>query len=136
MATLLVTKAASELDPPWLFQAFFGVFGFEGIIKNLNISFLDKGVLTFSDWLDKAKNNASAQALEQSINHNIKLEMRLAERLRNLPLATLNAYLLTLIGNDAPQALAAQATASQAHEALVKGLALAQADYTKASAIR
>jgi hypothetical protein len=52
--------------PHWLWYSFFGVFGFEILLKRINISFYGKGVLTISDWIAKAKNAAVAASLKNA----------------------------------------------------------------------
>lgn len=51
VATLLASAMVTKIDPGlaayyFLFAAFFGIFGFEIILKNTNITVFDKGVLT------------------------------------------------------------------------------------------
>lgn len=39
----------------WFWISFLGVFGFEAIIKNINISIFRTGVLTINDWIETAQ---------------------------------------------------------------------------------
>ncbi len=48
-------KLPESLKPYYfLFAPFFGVFGFETVLKNTNITMFDKGVLTIQTWIEKA----------------------------------------------------------------------------------
>ncbi len=55
LATLAVVKMPAGLAPHYFLLApFFGVFGFETVLKNTNITMFDKGVLTIQTWVEKA----------------------------------------------------------------------------------
>src|SRR3982751_6675017 len=47
----------------YVLSAFIGIFGFEGLLSNTNISFFNKGLLAFQDWLDKARQPAVEAAI-------------------------------------------------------------------------
>jgi len=68
MATAIVTKMDPNLKPFYsIFAAFIGVFAFETILKNINVTVLDKGVLTIQVWIDKALTAAAAAAIVRDI---------------------------------------------------------------------
>lgn len=119
----------------WLVHAFVGVFGFEAIIQNLNISLRDRGVLTIHDWIVKAESRASAAAITHVANLKFKKEQELAERLRTISAEELNAHLSVIVGKDVPAQLTAEAKNSGSDERLLKALALAQADFPRANTI-
>jgi len=116
-------------------QAFVGVFGFQGVIKNLNISFHDIGFLKINHWIQVAKSTALASVVEIKANAQIKRESDLAAKLKGLPLIALNSHVLTLLGSGISITLAQKAVAENADECEVKAYALAQGAYARASKI-
>lgn len=76
VATLLAIKAlsaeqANGVPDSWIvfFSAFLGVFAFEGILSNTNITFFNKNALAFQEWIAKAKD----PAIEKTIRKNADL---------------------------------------------------------------
>lgn len=69
------------IGPIWIWYSFLGVFGFEAIIQNINITFFDKGVLSISDWLTYAKKSATEATLEKISKIDIENTQRLAQKL-------------------------------------------------------
>jgi hypothetical protein len=67
-ATVVATDANDASNDPLklppegyvAIAALIGVFGFHGIIKNVNVSIYGKGFLTLDDWISKARDNAVA----------------------------------------------------------------------------
>lgn len=68
-----ITSDEAALEIPlfqsysWFWYSFIGVFCFEAIIQNINITYFGKGVLTISDWIAKAKDRAVAKVIEKNI---------------------------------------------------------------------
>jgi hypothetical protein len=99
VATILASVAiTNNLPDPivwWtpLFCAFFGVFAFEGIMSNTNLTIFDKGVLTIQDWINKARGPAVALAVKKSAQIERNNVTQYAHALRDVPLSELNAYL-------------------------------------------
>jgi hypothetical protein len=59
MAVKLTEKYLTDQSgPAWFWVSFLGVFGFEAIVKNINITMFKTGVLTINDWIDKAMGSA------------------------------------------------------------------------------
>jgi hypothetical protein len=61
--TLLAVKLTQDFfshlsGPNWFWISFLGVFGFEAIIKNINITIFKTGVLTINDWIERALDTA------------------------------------------------------------------------------
>lgn len=54
----------------WFWYAFLGVFGFEALLQNMNLTFFGKGVLSISDWIGKARDNAVASAVVAQTREN------------------------------------------------------------------
>lgn len=50
-----ISKVKFDKVPLWLMYSVLGVFGFEAIIKQINITFLDKELLTLNKWISKSK---------------------------------------------------------------------------------
>jgi hypothetical protein len=71
LAASAVVKLPSSLQQYYFVMApFFGVFGFETILKNTNITMFDKGVLTIQDWITRSLNAAAGAAIEKEEDSN------------------------------------------------------------------
>lgn len=135
MAALVAKDHFPTLANTWYMQAFVGVFGFQGVIQNLNISFHDKGFLQINHWIQLARSNASASVVEVKASAQIKRESDLAAKLGKLSVVALNSHVLTLLGPGISNTLAEKAAAENADEREVKAYALAQGAYSRASKI-
>jgi hypothetical protein len=123
---------------PWFWSAFLGVFAFEAILQRINITFFDKGVLTISDWISKARDGAVAAAVKSHATALVRREQLLADRIAansNLTDQNLNAHVHNLLGSGRVQELDQAAAASNANPRLIKALALAAGAYDRASTI-
>lgn len=121
LASLSVTKLPSSLaDFYFLLSAFFGLFGFQTILKNTNITMFDKGVLTIQDWIDKALNAAAAAAIDRQEMLKQQEETRLIAKLIQESNRDINARVLTKLGNGKVEALDAAAKSSGANPKLYK----------------
>jgi hypothetical protein len=142
LGNALTTLAASALPvlttkiPPAFWDSMIGVFGFEAVLQNINLTFSDKGVLTIHDWINKARDSAVATAIELQEDAKEQREQALAQRLKGLPEPELNAHVVNQIGNDALQELNERSKQLACDPQLLKALALAKADYRKASGIQ
>lgn len=121
--------------PPWFWYVFIGVFGFEAILKRVNLTFSGIGVLSINDWITKARDSAVADAIEAGVQRDETAALRLAERLRKLPEQELNAHVVNMLGQGQVKVLDNAAANENPSAALVKALALAKADYKRALAI-
>lgn len=122
--------------PRWLWYASVGVFGFEVILKNLNVTMFGKGVLTINDWIQKAQNITVSEANKShSIKSNAKVTS-LANALRNkLSDTDLKTYAVAAIGDTEVQQLVQSTSATGGDEKLALGLAIASDDADNARAI-
>lgn len=121
---------------PWFWYAFLGVFGFEVLLQNINITFLNRGLLSISDWISKARESAVADALESQIaSGNLEAQI-LADRLRHLPPAELNAYVTNLLGSQRLNELNTSAQQNGADVGLIMALALAYEAADRAKSIK
>jgi hypothetical protein len=121
--------------PAWFWYAFLGVFGFEAILKNLNLTFAEIGVLSINDWITKAKDAAVADVIEVDVMYKLQMANALAAKLKTLPVNELNAHVSHILGNGQVVALDAAAITESADPQLMKALALAKGNYKAALAI-
>lgn len=98
----------------WFWFAFVGVFGFEVLLQNINLTFADKGVLTISDWINEARDPAVAAAVRAQATWESNRGQALAARLKTLPEAELNAHLLSVVSAAALKKRQDDAQASRA----------------------
>jgi hypothetical protein len=52
--------------PAWFWYDVAGIFAFEALLKRVNVTIFDKGVLSISDWITKAKNSARAATIQKA----------------------------------------------------------------------
>jgi hypothetical protein len=133
ITTLLATIPVAKLDPSlasynFLFASFLGVFAFQSILKNMNVTILDKGVLTIQDWMDKAKSAAAASAILKDVERTELDRGDLARKLADISEGKLNAFIAaklppTSIGGIVAK-LDADAKANNADAKLYKAYAL------------
>ena len=119
----------------WFWYAFIGVFGFEILLKNINLTFANVGVLSINDWISKALDNAEASAIEAQTNLDTEQAQTYANVLKSLSDSELNAQVLNSLGSDRLTELENNAQNSSADPNLTKALALAYEDPDKAAAI-
>jgi hypothetical protein len=133
VATLLASALVVKIDPGlaayyFLFAAFLGIFSFETILKNMNVTVAGAGILTLQAWMDKALNVASAAAIERDLQRtHIQVE-KLANQLSKIPEPELNAFVAINLANQGPnivQTLDNTAKANHANPRLIKGYAVA-----------
>jgi hypothetical protein len=136
-----LTPTPNSSEPPepsgaiWFWYAFIGVFGFEILLKNINLTFANIGVLSINDWISKALDNAAASAIESQTNSDTKQAQILANKLKLLPAQELNAQVINCLGANRLQELENTAQINGADPSLVKALALAYEAPDKAKAI-
>ncbi|MGO9256534.1 MAG: hypothetical protein ACLQU1_09565 [Bryobacteraceae bacterium] len=82
---------------PWLapmFYALFGVFAFEGVLSNTNVTIFQKGVLAFEDWIAKAREPAVAEVLARQTQRDSDRTTKLARQLVKLSERDLYTYVI------------------------------------------
>ncbi|WP_215824701.1 hypothetical protein [Xanthomonas citri] len=135
-ATLTASAFIPAFEPKWFFLAFFGVFGFQALVKNMNLSFKDQGLLTIEEWISKAQSAAAAAAVESGVASESKKQMKLARSLADrLSLEEINSHLAANLGAEAAAEYVSIARRSSGNEAIIKALALATQRYQVASHI-
>jgi hypothetical protein len=117
-----------------LVDAFLGVFGFQGIIKNVNLSVYGKGILTIDDWISKARDNAVAASVEHYSAKEQAMTVSLAKQLSKLEATTLNGAVLATLGEGQVATLEALAAKEKADPMYIKAYAVAQKDPKQARA--
>lgn len=130
MTTLLASLAVEKLPPSlaayyFLFAAFFGVFAFETVLKNTNITMFDKGVLTIQTWIEKALNFAAGASLDRLEKLKDREEEKRFDDLMKLPEVDLNTRILKLMGPGIVPKLEAEAKSDGADPKQYKALQLA-----------
>ncbi len=121
--------------PVWFWWAFIGVFGFEVLLQNVNISMFGQGVLSINDWINKARDNAVGAANENETNGNAQRTMKLAAKLRKVSDADLKAHVISALGTERLAEILASGESSDADLTLCMALAMAEDAYERAAAI-
>lgn len=130
-----VTKHPEHPDFSWFWFAFLGVFGFEILLQNINLTFAGKGVLSINDWITKARDSAEAAAIKAEADASHDRAQILAQKLMAIPESQLNTYILALLHKNAVELDEAAANAG-ADPVLYKALALAYGAPDQAAAIK
>jgi hypothetical protein len=128
----------SEPLRPWvqpLLAAFAGCFAFHGVLSNMNITFFQKKLLTFDDWIAKARSLAAGAANEKQGALDAEEDIAIARRLAALHPGKLNAYVAEYLPGTDIRELESRARANGADAPLYKALELATKDRRKAKAI-
>jgi hypothetical protein len=121
LASVAVVKMLPSLsDYYFLLSAFFGVFAFESVLKNTNITMFDKGVLTIQNWIDKALDAAAAATIDRQETMKHEEETRLVQQLRKKAETEINTRILNKMGDGKVEALDNAAQASGADRQLYK----------------
>jgi hypothetical protein len=135
LASLIFTFPAKLASLSPFLYAFFGVFAFEGVMSNTNITFLDKGVLTVQDWIEKARDNAIAAALVRLGKRQQQDRNRLAAKLMVLEEGELDTYMDNHLGKEIFVLIVASAAAHGPNGKLFKALEFAKKDPTYVSTL-
>ena len=108
-----------------LIVAFAGVFAFEGVLSNTNVTIFNKGVLTIDDWIEKARGTAVEKAIEEHARAVLRRQLSTAGVLRMLPEVDLNAHLAQAIGPNEVARIEEEAGRIKADPRFYKALELA-----------
>jgi hypothetical protein len=136
VSTLLAATMLAFIPPAlapfhFLFAVFFGVFGFEIVIKHTNITVFDNGVLTFQDWIKKAKTGAAGATIEKDVERNDIAAGKMAAKLSKVDEKSLNTFALHSIpassGTNIIDDLDQRAAANRADPRLYKAYAVVTA---------
>lgn len=122
--------------PPWLWYAFVGVFGFEVILKNMNVTMFGKGVLTINDWIEKARDVTVAGSIKSQAAKNVAEVSKLANALRDkLNDKELIAHAVNSIGHVEVEQLKERTAKTGGDENLALALAIVRHDVNNAKGI-
>lgn len=77
-----------------MFYALFGVFAFETVLSNTNVTIFEKGVLAFQEWTGKARDPAVAAVGRRQVQRESDRSTALADLLMKMDVATLRTYVL------------------------------------------
>jgi len=127
VATFLASNLLSQKFAPGLValcSAFLGVFAFQGVLSNTNITLFGKKALTFEEWMTKAQDNAIAKANAQEVQLVNIERLAAAHELRQLSEADFNTYVAYYLDENAIAQLTVKAQALQTDPILYKALAL------------
>lgn len=130
---IITAKGNSQSYAP--LAAFVGVFSFEGVLSNVNITFFNKGILTIADWISKARDAAIADSVATDVQETVRTETQTAERLAKLPIDKLNTHITHVFGAGAVAKLDAEAKADDSDPALYKALKLVSKDLKRAKGL-
>lgn len=113
--------------------AFVGVFAFEGVLSNMNISLFDTKILKFQEWVGIARDPAVASAIAKEARLNTTTRTKLANQLKTLcPPTDIDTHLRVKLG-ETEWLKIEQAT--YADTLLYKCLRLAEEDENNAKAL-
>lgn len=119
-----------------LLYAFAGVFAFQGVLGNTNVTFFGQGVLTIEEWIAKARDNAVANAVKKQARLELHSAQQCAEELREkLSAAELNTYVARYMAPETVRKLEADALNANADPALYKALWFAMEKPEEAAAV-
>ncbi len=110
------------------FGAFFGVFAFQMIMNNTNITFLGKGVLTIDDWISRARDSVIAAAVQRQTRSDDLSRNAVAGKLVAMDEGTLDAYIEIKLGKGEFDRIAAAAANHPNNAKFYKALAFATKD--------
>ena len=121
----------------WLpfLEAFAGVFAFQGVIGNTNVTLFGRGVLTIEEWIAKARDHAVSLAIEKQVELDNANSLRLAKVLGALPDNILNTYLIQFVNDVDVAGLEKKAKQSNADASLYKAFTLVQENPSNAKAL-
>ena len=134
-STLPAAGIRFTAGPKGFWWALVGVFGFEAVLQNLNVTFFNKGMLSINEWITKAREHAVATTIETYADSGRKREQALANQLQSVPESELNAHILEVFDAEILQRLEEAAKAGGANPRIYKALALATQKPERARAI-
>jgi hypothetical protein len=116
-------------------NGFFGVFAFQGIMSNTNITFLDKGVLTIEEWTAKARDYAIAAAIKKQARDDDEAKNKISLALTECDEGKLDTYIDNKLGKPAFEEIKMSAATHGENRRLYKALAFADKNLAAATAV-
>lgn len=84
----------------WFWYSFLGVFGFEGVIQHINLTFRDNAILKIRDWINKARDFAIEKIVEKNLDAEKDAIETLSLNLRKLDQTELDTRVINILGED------------------------------------
>lgn len=119
----------------WVVYAVMGVFGFSAVLKNTDIKLFDRSFVSFSEWLKKAKDNASAAAIERSTRLEYENACSIASKLREVSEVDLNTHVVSALEPEVIKEIESMTQGKDVDTHFLKALSLAEKDPSLAGAI-
>lgn len=120
----------------WFWYSIIGVFSFEAIIQNINLTYSDKGILTISDWVSKARYSAIAAIVEKEVEIGNDEIQKLTVRIRKLSESEIDTHIMDYLGEERFEELNRIITEnSTIDQKLIKAKALAQDAFNEISSL-
>lgn len=139
VAVVMIDPALAKDGYPgfkWFWCSIVGVFGFEVVVQNINLAFLDKGILNINVWIKKARDTAIASIIQYASDDGISERQRIAKKLTDKVNSRLHTYALEALGkNNYDRLVVLAKETGNVDEALFLALALTEKDPKKAKAI-
>jgi hypothetical protein len=104
-ATLLNGKLPGGPSLTPVFFALFGVFAFQTVLSNTNITIFEKGVLEFQEWTGKARDPAVTVVQQRQVQRVSNRATDLANQVMKIDDGKLTTLVLDAFGQDAGEKL-------------------------------
>jgi hypothetical protein len=118
-----------------LWSAVLGVFGFQAVLRNTNVTLFNQGILSLHEWTSKARDNAVASAIASNAHRGLSRIERVAHSLVYIPEADLNSAMFQHLGPESVHDIEEAAARSNADRRLCKAYALAYSKPKESEAI-
>jgi hypothetical protein len=140
VATLSAPLLIEAAEAPSVFASPFGyavvgVFGFNAVLRHVNVMLFNRGVLSINDWVSKSLDTATAAIVERGVTLEYERAQQIAQRLMTLPEDELDAHVVQALGPDTLAELNARADDAGPNARLLKALTLAHEEPDQAQAI-
>lgn len=77
-----IDESAAAATPVWVWYTLTGVFGFNAVLRNLDIKILSQSFLSFIEALQKARDNATEAIVERAVDIESQASVKLAKELK------------------------------------------------------
>lgn len=129
------TLPTSTPDLTWVWHAGIGVFGFSAVLRNSDVKLFKRGVLSFSEWLEKARDNATASVIKRAVDDEHEASYAIAEKLRKVSEVDMNTHFLSSFDTSYIEEIEALSDGQNTDTHFLKALVLAKEEPSQARAI-